>query len=244
MLSNLQAWWSHFEYHRDHPLQPATVAPGRLSADDARRLATLWIPLRAASTSGTGGSTRGTGASISARQTQDCSESPPALRDIRAAICAEERRHAALLTEYLIAAKVVRRALPCLDAVSGHDGLIQSMLAQLYFRTLEASTGDAALQSLCRVVAADRITHVAFESELWLARRAALPLPSRTLRGATLALRFAASTVALWTQQRTLLRAGGHSAATFARAATLQYRFYLGARYRPPIRPAGVADCM
>lgn len=237
MISNLQAWRSHFEYHRDHPLQPATSAPGRLSVDDRRRLATLWIPLRATST-------RGAGARISPGDGRDCCGSAPALRDIHAAICAEERRHAALLTEYLRAAQVARRDRPALDALRCRDGLIQSMLAQLYFRTLEASTDDAALQALCRVVAADRITHLAFESELWLARQTERPVLSRSLRGAKLALRFAASTVGLWTQQRALLRAGGHSAATFARAATMQYRFYLGARYLPANRAAGVGDCM
>jgi len=239
MHIDLKVWLDHFEYHAGR----RCVLPGRtrqaLTAVDRRRIARSIASFQRREQS------KGDWLIRAARRYQRAHDVAPLAR-IVSLLVAEERHHAALLGGFMDQHGIPEKRTGWFDAVMFrlrraasfelHIGALitAELIGKVYYRALESSTGCRQLQVLCRMLVADELAHVGFESDLWRAMNARRSLVARAVAETALRTLFTGAALSIWMKHRRVLAAAGYNMGSFMRACAAQFAFYL----EPPPIPA------
>ncbi len=235
---DLKIWLNHFEYHAGHPRQiPAGL--GDVLRPEERQLIA-----RSIATFQLGERSQGTTFVRAARRFAAHHERG-SLVPIVELFIREEQRHAALLGAFMEDHRIPLKTYDWTDQVfrrirrlAGLElylcvVITAELIGNVYYRALASATGCQRLQVLCRTLVADELAHVAFESQLLLALRAARPGWARALLRSAHRAFLAGSACVVWWTHRSLLRHAGYGAHAFLRLCLAQYGFYL-----EPVRAA------
>lgn len=227
-----EIWLSHFEHHARHARCVLHGLSDLLRSDERQLIA------RSIATFQLGEQSQGRGL-LRAAQRFARGRRIPALVRITELFILEEQRHAALLREFMedhhIALKradwtdplfrLARRLADlelCLYVVISAE-----LIGIVYYRALEAATDCRRLRVLCRVLVADELAHVGFESQLLLALRSGRAASAQALMRLAHWAFVTGTASIVWLTHRSLLRRQGYGARSFVRACLSQYAFYL-----------------
>jgi hypothetical protein len=237
MYTEFPVWLDHFEYHATHRcVMPETLRED-LTGYERRLIAASLARFQLAEQLESGALLR-----VALRHEARHRAAP--LARIVQLLIAEEQQHAELLGAFMeqhgLALKRsgwLDRAFRRVRRLAGFELhlsilITAELIAKVYLRALESATGSRQLQTICRMLVADELAHIGFESEVLR------ELKSRrgTLTRMTLEFLhrafFTAAAVNAWVSHRAVLRSAGYRFVTFLRACSAQYAFYLEA---PPL---------
>ena len=237
MLPNLKIWLNHFEYHAEHPRRIASGIPNQLTAAERRLIAPSIATFQLGEQSSGSNLLR---AAYYFAQEQDA----PELGRIVELLIKEEQQHAALLRAFMAGHGIPTAGHHWTDAVFRRlrqgaeleltlNVLISAeLIGNVYYRALEVATGCQRLRLLCRMLVADELAHVGFESDLLLALRGGKAAPVRVARDLLHRTFFLGTAMVVWATHSRVLRKAGYGMCGFLKACWTQYRFYLVKPYR------------
>jgi hypothetical protein len=247
MLIDSKVWLDHFEYHSTH--RAALPRRTSLAADQRQRIASSIATFQL------GEQSQGRCLQRAARRYELARDAAPLARIIELLI-AEEQHHAALLGSFMDQQGIPRKVSHWTDRVfrwvrrlGGFELHIcvlitAELIGKVYYRALEAATGCAQLRALCRLLVADELAHVGFESALLLAMRARQGPLVRSAKAAAHHALLAGASWVVWLTHGRVLRAAGYRRGSFLRACEAQYCFYLApAQAAAPLRRASWQRC-
>ena len=236
MLPNLKIWLNHFEYHAEHPRHLGEHVPNVLTVTERHLIAPSIATFQLGEQSA--GSNLLRAAYHFAQQ-----HSAPQVARITELLIREEQQHAALLKGFMAAHGIPTRQHHWTDRIFRRIRklaelelalgvlLTAELIGNVYYRALENATDCQRLRLLCRMMVADELAHIGFESDLLLSMRGQKAAPVRA--GLDLAHRsfLAGTALVVWATHRAVLKKAGYGLLSFVRACDAQYRFYL----LPPI---------
>lgn len=232
MLISLQVWLNHFEYHAT---RLAVLPQGRqdsLTSEERGRIASSIATFQL------GEQSEGRTLLRAARHYEQEHEAAPVAR-IMELFVAEEQHHAALLGAFMDQQGLSRKrtdwtdhVFRCLRRLAGFELHISvlvtaELIGKVYYRALEAATECRHLKGLCRILVADELAHIGFESELLRTMRAGRAPFTRTVVEITHRAFLACASLVVWSTHHRVLRKAGYRMRTFLRACDAQYCFYL-----------------
>jgi hypothetical protein len=229
---DLKIWLNHFEYHAEHLRRIPHGLGDALGPAERQLIASSIATFQLGEQSGGGTLLRAAVRFAKARQM-------PQLPRIIELFIREEQRHAALLRSFMEDHRIplkhsdwTDRVFRGLRRLAGLELYVcvlvtAELIGNVYYRVLESATGCQRLKVLCRTLVADELVHVAFESQLLLALRAARPAWARTVIRLTHRAFFVGTASVVCLTHRLLLRHAGYDARTFLRLCLSQYDFYL-----------------
>ena len=232
MLPNLKIWLNHFEYHSQHARRVPEGISNVLSVTE-RRLIAGSIAVFQLNEQSSGD------ALLRAAYRFAQEHATPEVARIAELLIREEQQHAALLRAFMAAHAIpirqhrwtngVLRRLRNMAELELALGLLLSteLIGHVYYRALEMATGCQRLRLLCRMLVADELAHVGFESDLLLALRGRKPAPARIAVDLAHRTLFVGTTLAAWIAHRAVLSQAGYGMLGFLKACRAQYRFYL-----------------
>jgi hypothetical protein len=225
-------WLNHFEYHAEHPRGLPPTLADVLRPEERRVIASSIATFQL------GEQSQGDTLLRAAARFAQVHQSPALVRIVELFI-REEQRHAALLRCFMEDHEIPLKNRDWTDHIfrrlrrlAGFELYLcvlitAELIGNVYYRALESATGCQRLRVLCRTLVAEELVHVAFESQLLLALRAARPTWARTLLRLTHRAFFAGTARVVWVTHRSLLRHSGYDAGAFLRLCLAQYDFYL-----------------
>jgi hypothetical protein len=101
------------------------------------------------------------------------------------------------------------------------------LIGNVYYRALESATHCQRLRLLCRMLVADELAHVGFESDLLLAIRSRRRMPVRVAIDLAHRAFFLGTASTVWVTHRQVLKRAGYGMLSFLGACRAQYKFYL-----------------
>jgi len=229
---DLKIWLNHFEYHAAHPRRIPTGLEDVLRPEERRLIA------GSIATFQLGEQSEGT-TLLRAAQRFAGRHQLACLVPIVELFIREEQRHAELLRAFMEDHRIPLKRRDWTDQVfrrlrrlAGFELCLcvlitAELIGNVYYRALAAATACQRLKVLCRTLVADELAHVAFESHLLLAMRAARPGWMRALLRSTHRAFFAVTACVVWLTHRAPLQHSGYDARTFVRLCLAQYAFYL-----------------
>jgi len=239
MIANLRIWLNHFEYHAQHPRRIPEGIPNVLTVAERELIAPSIATFQLGEQS-SGGNLLG--AAYRFAQQHDAAE----VARITELLIREEQQHAHLLHTFMATHgiparrhhwtdRVFRRIRRLAELELALSVLLSSeLIGNVYYRALEAATGCQRLRLLCRMLVADELAHVGFESDLLLAMRAQQAAPVRVAIDLAHRTFFLCTAWVVWATHRPVLKRAGYGMFGFIKACREQYRFYL----QPPRVPA------
>jgi hypothetical protein len=232
VLPNLKIWLNHFEYHAEHPRRVAEGIANVLTPGERRLIADSIAVFQLGEQSS--GSHLLRAAYRFARE-HDAAE----VARITELFIREEQQHATLLRTFMADHGIPTRQDDWTDTIfrrirrqAGFEQYLSVLLTAeligiVYYRALEMATGCQRLRLLCRMMVADELAHVGFQSDLLLGMRGEKRAPLRMVTDfAHRAFMVGASSV-VWATHRRVLRKAGYRLPTFLQACRAQYAFYL-----------------
>jgi hypothetical protein len=237
MLPNLKIWLNHFEYHAEHPRRIADGIPNVLTVAERRLIAASIATFQLGEQSSGGNLLR---AAYRFAQEHGAGE----VARITELLIREEQQHAALLLNFMAAHGIpirqhhwtdrVFRRLRKLAELELALGILLSaeLIGNVYYRALEVATQCQRLRLLCRMLVADELAHVGFESDLLLSMRASKAAPLRVAIDLAHRAFFIGTAMVVWATHRAVIKQAGHGMFGFLKACRAQYAFYL----QPPKR--------
>lgn len=243
MLPNLRIWLDHFEYHSGRPRRLRAGIANVLTCEERRLIARSIATFQPAERSAGSHLLR---AAYRFAQQHDAG----AVARIVELLIREQQQHAMLLRAFMAEHGIPGRRDDWTDAIfrrvrklGGLELHLATLLSAeligtVYYRALERATGCQRLRLLCRMLVADELAHVGFESDLLLALRAGNAAPVRTAIGLSHRAFFMGAALVVWSTHRAVLRRAGYRMITFLGACRAQYSFYL----RPPHFGASTAS--
>lgn len=232
MLTHLKIWLNHFEYHSEHPRRVPEGISDVLTAEERRLIAA------SISTFQLGEQSSGSHLLRAAYVFAGERDAPEVAR-ITELLIREEQHHAALLHAFMGSHHIPLRKSQWTDWVfrrvrrlGGLESALTVLLSAeligtVYYRALEHATGCQRLRLICRMMVADELAHVGFESDLLLYMRSSRPAAVRLAIDMAHRTFFIGSAVVVWSTHRPVLARAGLGLWGFLRACRLQYRFYL-----------------
>ena len=234
---NMKVWLNHFEYHAEHPRRLPEGVPNVLTVTERDLIAPSIATFQLGEQSP--GSNLLRAAYHFAQK-----HSAPEVSRITELLIREEQQHAALLQGFMATHAIPTRPHHWTDQVFRRIRrlaelefslgvlLTAELIGNVYYRALETVTECQRLRLLCRMMVADELAHIGFESDLLVSMRAQKSAPIRT--GLELAHRSFLMSAALvvWATHRAVLKKAGYGLWSFVSACDAQYRFYL----LPPVR--------
>jgi hypothetical protein len=236
MFTDLKVWRDHFEYHAERrcalPLSRRDDFTSYERRLVSRSIATFQLKVQ----SDQGKLLR------AARRYEESQHSAP-LAQIVELLIAEEKHHAALLSAFMAEHGLPRTSRGWTSAffrsLSGSGGfemqlsvrMTDELIGKVYCRALETATGCRQLQVLCRMLVANELAHVGFESDLLRSMQARRAPMARAASGLMLRGFYTVASLKAWFTHRPVLRAAGYRMGSFLRACGSQYAFYL----EPPL---------
>jgi hypothetical protein len=237
MLPNLKIWLNHFEYHAEQPRRLPTGIANELSDRERDLIAPSIATFQLGEQSS--GSNLLRAAYCFAHE-----HDAPEISRITELLIKEEQQHAALLRSFMAGHGIPTRGHHWTDGVfrrlRRHAELefaltvllSAELIGNVYYRALEVATGCQRLRLLCRMLVADELAHVGFESDLLLAMRAKRSAPVRVASDLVHRLLFLGTALVVWATHRPVLRQAGYGIFGFLKACWMQYQFYLIKPYR------------
>jgi hypothetical protein len=237
MLPNLKIWLNHFEYHAEHPRRIADGISNALTVTERHLIAASIATFQLGEQSSGSNLLR---AAYLFAQEHDAGE----VARITELLIGEEQQHATLLRNFMAAHGIptrehhwtdrVFRQLRKLAELEFALGILLSaeLIGNVYYRALEAATQCQRLRLLCRMLVADELAHVGFESDLLLSMRARKVAPVRYAIDLAHRTFFVGTVMVVWATHRAVLKEGGYGMLGFLKACRAQYAFYL----QPPKR--------
>jgi hypothetical protein len=232
MLPNLKIWLNHFEYHAEHPRRvPETIA-NVLTPEERTAIAGSIATFQLGEQSSGSNLLR---AAYQFAQEQDA----PELARITELLIREEQQHAALLRSFMSSHGIstkqrdwtdrIFRRLRKLAELELTLGVLMTaeLIGNVYYRALESATHCQRLRLLCRMLVADELAHVGFESDLLLAIRSRRSMPVRVAIGFAHRAFFLGTASIVWVTHRQVLQRAGYGMLSFLGACRTQYKFYL-----------------
>jgi hypothetical protein len=238
MLPNLKIWLNHFEYHSQHPRRVPEGIPNVLTATERRLIAPSIATFQL------GEQSPGSNLLRAAYHFANEHDAPEVAR-ITELLIREEQRHADLLRAFMAAHgiptvghhwtdRVFRRMRKLAELELALAVLLSAeLIGNVYYRALEMATGCQRLRLLCRMLVADELAHVGFESDVLSAMRAQKSAPIRIALDAAHRTFFVGTALVVWATHRPVLKRAGYGMFGFLKACRAQYRFYL----QPPVKP-------
>jgi hypothetical protein len=232
MLPNLKIWLNHFEYHAEHPRRLPDGIPNVLTATERRLIAPSIATFQLGEQSSGGNLLR---AAYRFAQDHDAAE----VARITELLIREEQQHAVLLKGFMAdhgiptrphhwTDRVFRRIRKLAELEFALGVLLTAeLIGNVYYRALETATGCQQLRLLCRMLVADELAHVGFESDLLLSIRAERAPPVRIALDLAHRTFLMCTAVVVWTTHRAVLKQSGYGLVGFLRACGAQYSFYL-----------------
>ncbi len=234
MFRDLQIWLNHFEYHAEHPRRVPAGVSDVLKPQERRLIA------RSVAVFQLGEQSEGKALLRTARRYAEKHDATPLVRIVELFV-REEQRHATLLRAFMEDHAIAPKQTDwtdfvfcCLRRLGGlelrlHVFIAAELIASVFYRALEVTTGCQRLKILCRILVADALAHIGLQSQLLLALRARKPLPVRAAVRFLHRAFFATTASVVYLTHRSVLRAAGYRMGGFVRACTTQYAFYLEA---------------
>ncbi len=232
MRTELKVWLDHFEYHAHH----RSTLPRRRTEELTRYEQRLIADSIAVFQLGEQSEGR---TLLRAARHYEVTHQVESLERLIALFIGEEQHHAALLGAFMDQHGIPREPSDWTDHVfrwvrklAGfelHLSVLISaeMIGIVYYRALEAATGSRQLKALCRLIVADELAHVGFESDLLLSAQDRKRPSMRTAIQLVHRAFFTAVSLVVWLTHRRVLRAAGYRLPTFLRACGAQFSFYL-----------------
>ncbi len=233
MLIDLKIWLKHFEYHAGRRVVLPEGRPYTLTDCERRRIA------KSIATFQLGEQSEGRSLVRAAYEYERRHDEAPVARVIELLI-EEEQQHATLLGAFMgqhgIACKNKDWTDGIFRFVRRQAGLelylsvliTAELIGKVYYRALECATDCKQLQALCRMMVADELAHIGFESDLLRTMRARRSHFARFLISVTHRLFLASTALAVWVTHLRVLRHAGYRTRSFMRTCNAQYSFYLG----------------
>jgi hypothetical protein len=232
MVPGLDIWLNHFEYHANALRAVPEDLPNVLTRQEREAIADSIATFQLGEQSEGGTLLR------AARRFADRHEIPSLVR-ITELFIREEQHHAALLGTFMDAHGIPRKQQDWTDWIfrgvrklAGYELCLHVLIAaeligNVYYRALEMATKCQRLRVLCRMLVADELAHIGFDSDVLLALRSRRSPFARWTIGAThRAFMFAVAAV-VWFTHGDVLRRAGYGPKTFLRACDAQFTFYL-----------------
>jgi hypothetical protein len=232
MFRDLEIWLNHFEYHAEHPRCVPAGLSDVLKPGERRLIARSVAVFQLCE------QPEGSALLRSARRFAEKHKAPQLLR-ITELFIREQQRHATLLRAFMEHHGIARKhtdltdfVFCCLRRLGGFGACLRilvcaELIANVYYRALEAATGCQRLKILCRILVADELAHIGLESQLLLALRARLPAPLRAVSRLLHRGFFASAAVIVYLTHRAVLRGAGYGVGSFVRVCATQYAFYM-----------------
>lgn len=232
MHTDLRVWLDHFEYHADRRCALPEGPPDDLTPYERRLIGRSLASFQLAE------QIDGPSLMRAARRYEQEHDAAP-LGQIVALLVAEQNHHAALLAAFMKQHAIPRRRADWIDrAARRAHGLMgfelqiarlvsAKLIGKVYYRALEAATGCRQLQTLCRILVADELAQVGFESDLLREMYARKTPLARAAHATVHRVFFVNAALAVWLGHSRVLRAAGHGARRFVSACLAQYAFYL-----------------
>lgn len=236
MFRDLEIWLNHFEYHAQHPRKvPAGLSDVLKPAERrliARSMATFELCEQA----------EGRSLLRAVDRFARKHNATPLLR-ITELSTREQQRHSALLREFMRDHGIEHKETDladflfcCLRRVGGYEMRLHvliaaELIANVYYRALEAATGCQRLKVLCRTLVADELAHIGLESQLLLTLRSQRPAPARASARWLHKAFFNSAASFVYLTHRAVLRGAGYTLGGFLRVCDTQYAFYM----EPPL---------
>jgi len=237
MLPNLKIWLNHFEYHAEHPRRIASGIPNELTAAERRLIAASIATFQRGEQSSGSNLLRAAYCFAQEHET-------PELGRISELLIKEEQQHAALLRSFMAGHGIpsvghhwtdaaFRRLRQGAELELALTLLISAeLIGNVYYRALEVATGCQRLRLLCRMLVADELAHVGFESDLLLCLRGDKAAPVRFATELLHRAFFLGTALVVWGTHSRGLRKAGYGTLGFLKACWMQYRFYMVKPYR------------
>src|SRR5215471_6241017 len=177
MFRDLEIWLNHFEYHAQHPRCVPAGLSDVLKPEERRLIA------RSIATFQLGEQSEGNALLFSAWRLAKKHNAAPLIRILELFI-REQQRHAALLHRFMEDHALPRKhtdwtdfVFCCLRRLGGLEFrlyvlITAELIASVFYRALEVTTGCQRLKVLCRTLVADELAHVGLESQILLTLRA------------------------------------------------------------------------
>jgi hypothetical protein len=231
-LPNLNVWLNHFEYHAEHPRRVPETLSNALTAEERAAIADSIATFQL------GEQSSGTNLLRAAHRFAQAQDAPE-LGRIMELLIREEQQHAALLRAFMSSHGVstkqhdwtdrIFRRLRRLAELELSLGVLMTaeLIGNVYYRALESATRCQRLRLLCRMLVADELAHVGFESDLLLAMRSRRSAPVRLGLELGHQAFFLATATVVWVTHRQVLRRAGYGMLSFLGACRAQYKFYL-----------------
>jgi hypothetical protein len=235
---NLKIWLNHFEYHSEHPRRIPEGIPNTLTAAERDLIAPSIATFQLGEQSS--GSNLLRAAYCFAHE-----HDAPEVARVTELLIREEQRHAHLLGAFMAVHGIPTRGHHWTDRVFRRMRklaelelaltviLSAELIGNVYYRALEMATGCQRLRLLCRMLVADELAHVGFESDMLLSMRAQKSAPVRVALDWVHRAFFLGTALVVWSTHRPVLRQAGYGLFGFVKACRAQYRFYL----QPPVKP-------
>jgi hypothetical protein len=232
MLPNLKIWLSHFEYHSEHPRRVPEGISNVLTSRERRLIAASIATFQLGEQSSGGSLLR---AAYRFAHEHNAAE----VARITELLIREEQQHAALLREFMAAHgiptkthhwtdRVFRRIRKLAELELALGVLLSAeLIGNVYYRALEVATNCQRLRLLCRMLVADELAHVGFESDLLMSMRAQKAAPVRAAIDVAHRTFFMGTAMVVWATHRPVLKQAGYGIFGFLRACRAQYKFYL-----------------
>jgi hypothetical protein len=229
---DLRIWLNHFEHHAQHPRCVPSGFSDLLQAEERRLIGSSIATFQL------GEQSEGTTLRRAAERFACAQRMPALVRIVDLFIC-EQRRHAALLRDFMQDHRIALKSGDWTDRIfrrirrlAGLELYLYvlisaELIAIVYYRALEAATACQRLRLLCRVLVCDELAHVGFESQWLLALRARRRAPLRTLMRLAHRAFFTSVASVVWVMHRRVLRRAGHGPRSFLRICLAQHAFYL-----------------
>jgi len=236
VFHDLEIWLNHFEYHAQHPRTVPAGLSDVLKPQErrliARSIATFELCEQA----------EGRALLRAVNRFAKVHQATPLLR-INELFIREQQRHGALLREFMRDHAIEPKQTEltdfvfcCLRRVGGyelrlHVLIAAELIANVYYRALEAATGCQRLKVLCRTLVADELAHIGLESQLLLTLRSHRALPLRAMARWLHRAFFGSAAGFVYLTHRAVLRGAGYTLGSFLRVCKTQYAFYM----EPPV---------
>jgi hypothetical protein len=232
MLPGLDIWLNHFEYHANVLRAVPEDVPNRLTDIERAAIAGSIATFQLGEQSEGGTLLRAVRQFVRTREVNG-------LVRITELFIKEEQHHAALMGTFMDHHGIPRKQKDWTDGVfrfvrklAGYELCLHVLVAaeligNVYYRALEAATGCQHLRVLCRMLVADELAHIGFESDVLLALRARRPPSVRWVQGAAHRLFLGGAAVVVWFTHRPVLKRAGYGLRSFLRACDSQFTFYL-----------------
>jgi hypothetical protein len=242
MFRDLEIWLNHFEYHAEHPRCVPAGLSDVLKPEERRLIA------RSIATFQLCEQPEGSAILRSVRRFVAKHNAAPLMR-ITELFVREQQRHAALLSAFMENHAIARKETDftdfvfcCLRRVGGfgfrlHVLVAAELIANVYYRALEAATGCQRLKILCRTLVADELAHIGLESQLLLAMRARKPAALRAVIRLLHRTFFTGAVAVVYLTHRAVLRSAGYGIGSFLRVCATQYAFYMDAPPTSCLKP-------